>query len=115
MFIAQRIGSMTIRRDRDSGCPAGQQDRTGRGPTRHVRAPVRRAGLALMRDPSCRRRDLIVLVSIAVVAGLVVGFVAGLCAYRASRRWCAACGDILTCPTCRVLSGSRADWPERVR
>ena len=55
------------------------------------------------------------LVSIAVIAGLVVGFVAGLCAYRASRRWCAACGDILTCPTCRVLSSAHGGWPERVR
>ncbi|MEH1016898.1 hypothetical protein V6U90_27830 [Micromonospora sp. CPCC 206060] len=40
------------------------------------------------------------LATVAAVAGLVTGFVGGLCAYRSSRRWCGICGDALTCATC---------------
>jgi len=42
----------------------------------------------------------------------VLGFIAGLCAYRASRRWCAACGGSLSCPAC-ASAGQRRNAPAR--
>ena len=38
----------------------------------------------------------------AAVAGLVLGFVAGMRTYQRSRRWCAVCGATLTCLTCSI-------------
>lgn len=40
------------------------------------------------------------ITTLAAVAGLVIGFVGGLCAYRSSRRWCGGCGASLSCWTC---------------
>lgn len=36
----------------------------------------------------------------AVVAALIVGFLAGLSCSRAKLRWCAVCGATLNCPVC---------------
>lgn len=38
--------------------------------------------------------------AVAAVAALLIGFVAGMCTYRASRRWCPVCGATLTCGVC---------------
>lgn len=43
------------------------------------------------------------VLAVAVVLAMVVGFVAGLISYRASRRWCGVCGVSLVCPTCTDL------------
>jgi hypothetical protein len=43
-----------------------------------------------------------VLLAVVTVAGLAVGFVIGLCSYRASRRWCGSCGRTLRCPACHA-------------
>jgi hypothetical protein len=51
-------------------------------------------------------------VTVAAIAGMLVGFVAGLCAYRTSRRWCAACGGNLSCPAC-AATGVRRNTPDR--
>lgn len=45
--------------------------------------------------------------SIAAVAGLVIGFVAGLIAYQRSRRWCTACGATLQCLVCQPPPAKR--------
>ena len=36
----------------------------------------------------------------AVVAALVVGFLAGLLTFKRSLRWCPQCGETLRCPYC---------------
>lgn len=47
------------------------------------------------------------LVTVTAISGMTVGFIAGLYAYRASRRWCAACGSSLSCPACSALGVRR--------
>jgi hypothetical protein len=55
---------------------------------------------------------LVVLVTVTAISGMMVGFIAGLYAHRASRRWCAACGSSLSCPACSSL-GVRRNAPAR--
>ncbi|WP_147457163.1 hypothetical protein [Micromonospora pisi] len=50
---------------------------------------------------------LVVVVTVTAISGMTVGFIAGLYAYRVSRRWCAACGSSLSCPACSTLSVRR--------
>lgn len=38
--------------------------------------------------------------SIALVVGMVLGFLGGLTMNVRRTRWCARCGDTLTCPGC---------------
>ena len=54
---------------------------------------------------------------LATVAGLVIGFVGGLCAYRSSRRWCGGCGGTLTCRACTNPGGttSRTGRADQIR
>ncbi|RKR91732.1 hypothetical protein BDK92_6134 [Micromonospora pisi] len=47
------------------------------------------------------------VVTVTAISGMTVGFIAGLYAYRVSRRWCAACGSSLSCPACSTLSVRR--------
>lgn len=35
-----------------------------------------------------------------LIAGLVLGFLAGLLTFRRTLRWCRACGETLTCARC---------------
>lgn len=48
------------------------------------------------------------IATLAALAGLVIGFVGGLCAYRSSRRWCGGCGGSLTCRACTDPAGLAA-------
>jgi hypothetical protein len=41
------------------------------------------------------------------VAGLALGFVAGLLIYQKSRRWCGVCGATLRCFECLGVANSR--------
>ncbi|MEO3926985.1 hypothetical protein ABGB07_24420 [Micromonosporaceae bacterium B7E4] len=53
-------------------------------------------------------------VTAAGLAGMALGFIAGLCTYRTSRRWCAACGGSLSCPACASAGvGVRRNTPAR--
>ena len=54
-------------------------------------------------------------VTAAAIAGIVLGFIAGLCAYRTSRRWCAVCGGSLSCPACAGVSVRRNTAARRFR
>lgn len=36
----------------------------------------------------------------AIVAALVIGFLAGLFTFKRSLRWCSLCGATLRCPHC---------------
>lgn len=62
----------------------------------------RTPGVGETRFLSPLRGGLVMIVSIAVAAvgGIVLGFVAGLCTYRVSRRWCPVCGEDLKCFRC---------------
>lgn len=51
-------------------------------------------------------------VTAAAIAGMGLGFIAGLCTYRTSRRWCAGCGSSLSCPAC-ASAGVRRNTPAR--
>ncbi len=46
---------------------------------------------------------------LALVAGGVLGFLAGLTTFRRSLRWCRECGETLRCPLC--TGGARAPAP----
>ncbi|MEE6261743.1 hypothetical protein [Plantactinospora sonchi] len=54
-------------------------------------------------------------VTAAAIAGIVLGFIAGLCAYRTSRRWCPACGSNLSCTACASVGVRRNTAARRFR
>jgi hypothetical protein len=46
--------------------------------------------------------------AIVAIAGVLLGFIAGLLSYRQSRRWCGRCGGSLACPTCVPIGPTRS-------
>jgi hypothetical protein len=54
-------------------------------------------------------------VTAAAIAGIMLGFIAGLCAYRTSRRCCAICGGGLSCPACADVGVRRNTAARRFR
>lgn len=36
----------------------------------------------------------------ALLAGMLVGFLVGLATFKRSLRWCRECGETLSCPRC---------------
>lgn len=50
----------------------------------------------------------------AAIAGLVLGFIAGMATYQRSRRWCPVCGATLRCLTCSIRDGGPSqEWAAR--
>ena len=45
---------------------------------------------------------------VSLLAGIVLGFVAGLTTFRRSLAWCRRCGETLTCPFCVPRKGRSA-------
>lgn len=45
---------------------------------------------------------LVVMIAsvLAVIASLVIGWLAGMLTFRRAQRWCTTCGLSLTCPEC---------------
>ncbi|MGH2599298.1 MAG: hypothetical protein ACRDJ9_07925 [Dehalococcoidia bacterium] len=44
----------------------------------------------------------------ALLAGTLLGFLAGLTTFRRSLMWCRACGETLRCPRCVPMRRFRA-------
>ena len=48
------------------------------------------------------------MVVATVIAALVLGFLAGLFAFKVKTRWCPGCGETLTCIRCEEVGSSGA-------